>query len=651
MKSKPNSTLSMFLKYLVPSMLAMALLAIYTFTDTFVVGKELGELALGAMGICTPVLTLTYALGFLCGMGGGALYSIETGKKNTAQANKVFTASFFLLIAIGAIIIIFGNIFTAPFANFLGADENNISYVMPYLRCIVSFAPFFMFDIFIMCYLKNDGHPNITMAATVTGTLINIVLDCLFVFVFKWGMFGAAIATCIGSFCGTSVNFTYVLVKKLNLIPKIKNISFRLMPRILKSGFSVFILECSSAIVTFVFIMQATNFYGTIGASIYTVIMNWTLICFNMLMGIAQSVQPLVSVSYGEGNYKKVSTFRKYAMISALISGALFLIIGYSCTEPLIAVFAKDATDFVPLAASCFRYYLPAYFIMGIGVTIGIYFQAIEASVKSLIIMLLRGIALPVFGAFIIPLILHETGLWLAVPFAELVAAIVAVVLLIFDIKKNKKTAQDKNDVPEFDKDSPLIITISREFGSGGREIGRELAKKLNVPLYDKELPELTATTTGLSSEVIHEAEDKLICPFGVYQKDHYSPISKQIFLEQCKVIEELAAKGACVFVGRCADYVLRNKFRILSVFVHAPLSMRAKRIMEYDNCTEKQALRKIKESDKARAVYHDFFTGYKWGKSQNYDLSLNSILGIDACINMILNVIQEGNQDNGVSL
>lgn len=97
MKSKPNSNLSMFLKYLVPSMLAMALLAIYTFTDTVVVGKELGELALGAMGICTPVLTLTYALGFLCGMGGGALYSIETGKKNTAQANKVFTASFFLL--------------------------------------------------------------------------------------------------------------------------------------------------------------------------------------------------------------------------------------------------------------------------------------------------------------------------------------------------------------------------------------------------------------------------------------------------------------------------------------------------------------------------------------------------------------------------
>ncbi len=186
MKSKPNSTLSMFLKYLIPSMLAMALLAIYTFTDTFVVGKELGELALGAMGICTPILTLTYALGFLCGMGGGALYSIETGKKNTAQANKVFTASFFLLIAIGAIIVIFGNIFTAPLTNFLGADENNISYVMPYLRCIVSFAPFFMFDIFIMCYLKNDGHPNITMAATITGTSINIVLDCLFVFVFKW---------------------------------------------------------------------------------------------------------------------------------------------------------------------------------------------------------------------------------------------------------------------------------------------------------------------------------------------------------------------------------------------------------------------------------------------------------------------------------
>lgn len=642
MNAKPNNNLITFFKYLVPSMLSMALLAVYTFTDTFVVGRELGEIALGAMGICTPVLTITYALGFLCGMGGGALYSIETGKKNNVQANKVFTTSFLLLIIIGIPIVVLCNIFITPFAIFLGADNKNILFVIPYLRCIVSYAPFFMFDVFIMSYVKNDGHPNITMIATVVGTVLNIILDCLFVFVFKWGMLGAAIATCIGSFCGICINFIYVIIKKLNLIPKFKNISFKLIPRILKSGISVFVLECSSGVVTFVFIMQSTKFYGTIGASIYTVIMNWTLICFNLIMGIAQSVQPLISVSYGENNYKKVNTFRKYAVVTALIMGTLFLIIGYFYTKQLIAVFAKDTNEFILLAADCFRYYLPAYFIMGIGVTIGIYFQAIEASLKSLIIMLLRGIALPVIFAFILPLVVDKIGLWLAVPLSELIAAIVATTLLIINIKKHKINKENEVERETISDKNTLIITISREFGSGGREIGRKVAEKLNIPLYDKELPELTAVNTGLSSEVIENAEDRNVCPFGLYAREHYIPISKQIFLVQSKVIEKLAENGSCIIVGRCADYVLRDKYRILSVFVHAPRSLRAKRIMEYENCTEKQALQKLKESDKARAVYHDFFTGYKWGKAQNYDMSLNIALGIDTCVDMLFNAIKQ---------
>ena len=645
MKTKPNSNFSLFLKYLVPSMLSTALLAVYTYTDTFVVGRELGEIALGAMGICTPVLTITYALGFLLGIGGGALYSIDTGKNDAGHANKVYSSSLLLLIIIGVLITVFGNIFIRPFAHFLGADEENVSFVIPYLRCIVSFAPFFMFDVFIMSYVKNAGHPNVTMAATLTGTILNIILDCLFVFVFKWGMFGAAIATCIGSFCGSAVNVTYVIVKKLNLIPKISSIELRLMPRILKSGFSVFILECSSAVVTFVFIMQSTKFYGTIGASIYTLIMNWSLICFNLIMGIAQSVQPLISVSHGEGNYRKAAIFRKYAVVSALISGVLFLLIGYSLTEQLIAVFTKDTTEFISLAANCLRLYLPAYFMMGIGVTIGIYFQAIESSVKSLIIMLLRGVVLPVAGAFALPLVLRENGLWLAIPFAETITSAVAVTFLVLYIQKQKMSGEPARRLKTFAENNYLIITISREFGSGGRKIGRELAKRLNIPLYDKELPEMTAVNTGLSSEVIHDAEDKMICPFGLYTKDRYLPISQQIFIEQSKVIETLASKGSCIFIGRCADYVLHDKFHILSVFIHAPLSMRAKRIMEYDNCTEKQALQKIKESDEARTVYHDFFTGYKWGKTQNYDLTINSSLGIETCVNMIMDGISSSDK------
>lgn len=219
MRLKPNSNFKIFLKYLIPSMLSMALMAAYTFTDTFVVGRALDAIALGAMGICTPVLTITYALGFLNGMGGGALYSIAIGKKDTAHANKIFTTSLAMLLATGFLIALAGNLFIRPLSYFLGADSENIIYVLPYLRCIISYATGFMLDVFLMTYIKNEGHPNVAMVSTVTGTVLNIVLDCIFVFVFKWGMFGAAFATCIGSACCSVITVSYILKKHLNLIP------------------------------------------------------------------------------------------------------------------------------------------------------------------------------------------------------------------------------------------------------------------------------------------------------------------------------------------------------------------------------------------------------------------------------------------------
>lgn len=440
--SKENTTLKIFLKYLIPSMLGMVLVAIYTFTDTFVVGQKLGAIALGAMGICTPVITITFALGFLFGVGGGALYSICMGKKDKEGANKVFTTSLFMLLCVGVLIAVLGNVLIHPLAYLLGADDVNIAFVMPYLRCILIYIPGFMLDIFIMCYMKNDGHPNVAMTATIVGTGLNVVLDLLFVMVFGWGMFGAAIATCIGSAVSILINIVYSLVKKLNIVPIIKNFNPRLMIRIIKNGFSVFVLECSSGIVTFVFIMQATNLYGTVGSSIYTIIMNWTLICFNLTMGIAQSVQPLISVSYGANEQDKVKVYRKYAIVSSLIAGGIFLLIGYGFTEQLVSVFASDSTELIEKSVESIRLYMPAYALMGISISIGMYFQAIELSFESLIIMVSRGIILPVAGAFAITGLFGAKGLWISVPCAEFITAIIAIIFLTISNKKySVKTA------------------------------------------------------------------------------------------------------------------------------------------------------------------------------------------------------------------
>lgn len=424
-----KDTLENFRKYLVPSMLSMMLMAVYTFTDTFVVGQKLGATALGAMGVCTPVLTVAYAFGFLFGMGGSSRYAIAVGQSDQKKADMIFSTSVFSTLAFGAAAAVILNLFARPFAFFLGADSSNIAYVMPYLRVLLIYIPGFMMDIVIMCFMKNEGHPTIAMIATVTGTGMNVVLDFLFVFGFGWGMFGAAFATAICSGLGCGLNIAFAYAKRMHIRFHKSAVRLKDIPRTIRNGVSVLVLESSSGIVTFVYIAQSKKLYGTEGAAVYTIIMNWSLICINLVMGIAQAAQPLLGFACGKGNKDHVRDYRRYALISAALLGLLFLLFGYSMTTPLVSVFASDSGTVIRLAEQGFRLYLPAYLLMGPGIVLGYYFQSLGMAGQSFAVMLSRGILLPCILALVMPSLFGGTGLWISVPVAELLTSLLALVL------------------------------------------------------------------------------------------------------------------------------------------------------------------------------------------------------------------------------
>ena len=219
--NRQKETLENFRKYLVPSMLSMMLMAVYTFTDTFVVGQKLGAVALGAMGVCTPVLTVTYAFGFLFGMGGCSRYAIAVGQNNREKADRIFSTAVFATIVFGVAAAVILNLFARPFAFFLGANSSNIQYVMSYLRVMLVYIPGFMMDIVMLCFMKNEDHPTIAMIATITGTGMNVALDFLFVFGFGWGMFGAAFATALCSGLGCGLNIVFAYAEKMHMTYKV----------------------------------------------------------------------------------------------------------------------------------------------------------------------------------------------------------------------------------------------------------------------------------------------------------------------------------------------------------------------------------------------------------------------------------------------
>lgn len=419
-----------FGRYLVPSMLTMMLMAVYTFTDTYVVGRSSGSVAVGAMGVCTPVLTVAYAFGFLFGMGGAGRYAIALGQGRETAAKNIFCTSVAAALACGTVAAVVLSACIRPFARFLGAGPRNIAYVLPYLRVLVAYIPGFMLDVVMVCFMKNDGHPTIAMIATATGTIMNVVLDFLFVFGFGWGMFGAAFATALCSGIGCAINCGCALAYRMRIRFRLRDVRVREIPKILKNGASVLVLESSSGIVTFVFIAQAQRWYGAAGASVYTIIMNWALICTNLVLGVAQASQPLLGRAYGKGEADAVRDFLRYALTGAMALGCSFLIVGYGMADELVSVFAKDDVTVVRLAVPALRRYLPAFCCMGAGIVIGSTFQALGMAVEALAVMLSRGIVLPCAFAFLLPALAGPRMLWAAVPLAEFATSILAMVLL-----------------------------------------------------------------------------------------------------------------------------------------------------------------------------------------------------------------------------
>ena len=181
------------------------------------------------------------------------------------------------------------------------------------------------------------------------------------------------------------------------------------------------------------------------------------------------------------------------------------------------------------------------------------------------------------------------------------------------------------------------VITISREFGSGGRTIGKKVAEELGIPCYDSELLQKIAEESGFDENYIKDAGEYAPGGFLASAFSHRGagPNNADYLWEiQYKIITELAEKGPCVIVGRCADYILRDKADCLKVFVHADLSFRAERIIKEYGERDVSPEQRLKDKDKRRAAYYRFYTDMKWGHAQNYDITLNSgTLGIDKCV------------------
>ncbi len=187
------------------------------------------------------------------------------------------------------------------------------------------------------------------------------------------------------------------------------------------------------------------------------------------------------------------------------------------------------------------------------------------------------------------------------------------------------------------------VITISREYGSGGRVIGKKLAEALGVSFYDGELLSLVAKESGYTVEFVRQNDQKKTQSllYHLYMGSQILPASDMIFIAQSKVIKDLHSKESCVIVGRCADYVLRGKEDVINIFIHAPVESRAKRVKEEYGEKADNYVNHVRKQDKSRVAYYNYFADDAWGKAQTYDLSINSDIGVDEAVKLIADYVK----------
>lgn len=191
------------------------------------------------------------------------------------------------------------------------------------------------------------------------------------------------------------------------------------------------------------------------------------------------------------------------------------------------------------------------------------------------------------------------------------------------------------------------IYTIGRQFGSKGWEIGNKLAKELDIPFYNEELIELSANKNGMSPEIYAKYDEKPASsllyslsfgttPNEIMNQNVSKPINDSVFAAQTQVIKELALKGPCVIVGRCSNHILKDFDDVINVFIYASLDDRISNVINRDGINSKQAITKIKKSDKTRAAYHNFYSNTKWGDKESYDIMIDSGIGVDKAVNIL---------------
>lgn len=430
-------------RFAVPSIIALVVNSLYNMVDQIFIGNGVGYLGNAATNVILPLMTVVLAVGLMFGDGCAAFMGLSMGKgKNDRAANGVGNA-IVLTIAFGVIFTILCEILLEPLCWVFGATEKSISYCIEYGRPIILGFTFLSIDMAFTSIIRADGRANISLIGMLIGCITNVILDPIFIFVFKWGVAGAGWATVAGQFLN-AVYFIFCIAhcKNVKLEKRHFYLKSRICVKICLLGLSSFITQFALVIVIGVVnntlkISGAKSIYGSdIPVSAMGVVMKVSQVLTSIVLGLATGILPIISYNYGSGRHDRVKELVKRAMFI----GSAVMVIAFFILEiwpvQIISIFGNQSELYMKFAQKCIQTYMLACFTVGVSIITGIFFQAIDKPLQSTVLSLLRQIVVLVPSVLILGAVGDATTVLWAGPIADSVSFIFSLATLIFCWKK-----------------------------------------------------------------------------------------------------------------------------------------------------------------------------------------------------------------------
>ncbi len=420
----------LFGRYVTASISATFVTSIYIIVDTIMIGRGVGADALVALNLILPFFSLLFAFGVLLGVGGGVLLSVANGAGDSTRAQSAFSTALMAAVAFSVVLCVLSTVFLQPLSTLLGADSSNRHMVMEYGGYIVHFAPVFVFSTFLQALIRNDRHPRLAMIAVLSGAVLNIVLDAVFIFTLGMGMAGGALATVLGNALTVCILLTHFFQPCNTMRFSLHHISFGMLRSILTTGMPVFLTEAAQGIITFAFNRQLLRYLGAFAVVIYGIIANCAIVCMSIFNGVAQASQPIVAANYGAGHTVRVHKVGRMALGCVLLFGIALASTAYWMPHTLLRLFVAPTPDLYAQGTPVIQLYFLGFVPMGCNLVIATYFQSTVQPSKALLITLLRGVCLPLLLVLTLPKFVSTATIWATVPLTESITLLIAVALL-----------------------------------------------------------------------------------------------------------------------------------------------------------------------------------------------------------------------------